>query len=239
MPASEPREPAAVRRMFGRIAGRYDLLNRLLSARRDVGWRRDAAAEIPADGLPAKVLDLCGGTGDLSIEVARGNRAALVVCCDFCHPMLALAPAKFRASDVADRCVVLEADGLRLPFRDLAFDAVTVAFGVRNFADLDLGLREILRVLRPGGRLVILEFSAPHAPVLRHLYRVYLRRILPILGDRISGSDGPYGYLARTIAAFPDPPALAGRIREAGFGAVGWQTRTGGIVAIHTAIRSR
>jgi demethylmenaquinone methyltransferase/2-methoxy-6-polyprenyl-1,4-benzoquinol methylase len=126
-------------------------------------------------------------------------------------------------------------DALRLPFRDAAFDAVTVGFGVRNFADLDAGLREIRRVLGPGGRLVVLEFSRPTARPLAAAYRVYLERVLPALGDRISGRSGPYAYLARTIGQFPDAPSLAGRIRDAGFAAVGWRTLTGGIVALHTA----
>jgi demethylmenaquinone methyltransferase/2-methoxy-6-polyprenyl-1,4-benzoquinol methylase len=223
--------------MFGGIAPRYDLLNRLLSLRRDVRWRREAAAELPEDP-GARVLDLCGGTGDLSVEAAAAGRAGLVVCCDFSHPMIALAPEKFRRRGVAERCVVLEADGLRLPFADDTFDACTVAFGVRNFADPDAGFREILRVLRPAGRLVVLEFSRPEGPLLSRAYGLYLRRVLPLVGDRISGREGPYRYLARTISGFPAAPALAGRMREAGFAAVGWRTLTGGIVAIHTAVKA-
>jgi len=222
--------------MFGGIARRYDFLNRLLSLRRDVGWRRRAAREVPS-GAGQCILDLCGGTGDLALELARSHPGCTVVCCDFSHPMLALATEKFARRRVADRCLAVEADGLRLPFADAAFDAVSVAFGVRNFSDMDRGLREILRVLQPGGRLVVLEFSQPHAPILSWLYRGYLRRALPFLGDRISGRDGPYGYLARTIATFPDPPGLAGRMREAGFAAVGWIGLSGGIVAIHTAFK--
>ncbi len=114
---------------------------------------------------------------------------------------------------------------------------MTVAFGVRNFADLRTGLSEILRVLRPGGKLAVLEFSQPHAPLLSPLYRLYLNRVLPRLGDGVSGRQGPYGYLARTISGFPDPASLAGRIREAGFAAVGWTTLTGGIVAVHVALK--
>ncbi len=233
---SRNRRPSAVRGMFDRIAGRYDLLNHLLSANRDRAWRRRAARELPVnDG--SRVLDLCGGTGDLSVELVRSNRAGTVVCCDFAHEMLAHAEAKFRRHGLSERCLTLEADGLRLPFHDDAFEAVTVAFGVRNFCNLDAGLREIHRVLARGGRLVVLEFSTPTAPLLGGLYRFYLRRVLPRLGDRISGANGPYGYLADTISEFPDPPALAGRIREAGFAACGWVGLTGGIVAVHTAIK--
>jgi demethylmenaquinone methyltransferase/2-methoxy-6-polyprenyl-1,4-benzoquinol methylase len=222
--------------MFDRIAPRYDFLNHLLSANLDRRWRRAAAAEVAA-GEPIEVLDLCGGTGDMSLAVVRGSRAELVVCCDFSHPMLTRAASKFEGASLGDRCITVGADGLRLPFPDDRFDAVTVAFGVRNFHDMDAGLREIHRVLAPSGRLVVLEFSVPTGPVVGRLYRTYLTRLLPIIGDRIAGHDGPYGYLARTISGFPEPAALAGRIREAGFAACGWKTLTGGIVAIHTAIK--
>jgi demethylmenaquinone methyltransferase/2-methoxy-6-polyprenyl-1,4-benzoquinol methylase len=222
--------------MFASIAGRYDFLNHALSLGLDRRWRRRAVRELaPAPG--ARVLDLCGGTGDLSVELAREIPRGLVLCCDFCPPMLARAVPKFRRKRVDDRCRVLGADGLQLPFTDDAFDGVTVAFGVRNFADMGRGLREIRRVLVPGGKLVVLEFSTPHAPGLSQLYRFYLGRVLPRLGDSVSGTEGPYGYLARTIADFPAPELLAGRIREAGFGAVGWITLSGGIVAIHTAFK--
>jgi demethylmenaquinone methyltransferase/2-methoxy-6-polyprenyl-1,4-benzoquinol methylase len=222
--------------MFDRIALRYDLLNHLLSANFDRGWRRAAATELQCDP-GASVLDLCGGTGDMSVALARAGRAGRVVCCDFSHAMLAIAGAKFRKKRIEATCLLLEADGLRLPFAEGSFDAVTVAFGVRNFADLGAGLRETHRVLSRGGRLIVLEFSTPSAPLLGGCYRFYLNRILPRLGDGISGACGPYGYLARTISGFPEPAVLAGRIREAGFAACGWSTRTGGVVAIHTAIK--
>lgn len=236
MKGSESREPARVREMFGRIAPRYDLLNRLLSANLDRGWRRAAAGEVLA-GQPGRVLDLCGGTGDLALEVVRLGRASLVVCCDFAHPMLLRARDKLARSPHGEPCVLLEADGLRLPFPDGAFCAVTVGFGVRNFADLDRGLRETHRVLRPGGRLVILEFSRPEGGLTSRLYGFYLRRILPRVGDGLGGGRGAYRYLARTVAGFPEPAILAGRVREAGFAACGWRLLSGGIVAIHTAIR--
>jgi len=232
----ESREPARVRSMFDGIAGRYDLLNHLLSANLDKRWRRTAVAELALEP-GAKVLDLCGGTGDLSIELATSGEAAFVICCDFSHQMLRRAEPKFVRKGVAERCKRVEADGLRLPFSDASFDAVTVAFGVRNLADMDRGLREMLRVIRPGGKLGVLEFSRPTAPILAQSYNFYLKRLLPKLGDGVSGKEGPYRYLARTIAAFPDAPTLAGRIREAGFAACGWRTMTGGIVASHTAIK--
>jgi demethylmenaquinone methyltransferase/2-methoxy-6-polyprenyl-1,4-benzoquinol methylase len=222
--------------MFGAIARTYDLLNRLLSLGFDLRWRRRAVREIALGG-PGRILDLCGGTGDLTVAAARAERAAWIVCCDFAHPMLSRAAPKFRRKGVADRCVLVEGDGLRLPFASGSFDAVTVAFGVRNFVDRDAGFREILRVLRPGGRLIVLEFSTPAGPVFGRLYRLYLNRILPRIGDATAGHEGPYGYLARTIGGFPEPPALAGMLRDAGFAAAGWTPLTGGIVCVHTAVK--
>lgn len=237
MVSTESREPESVRRMFDGIARRYDLLNHLLSLRLDFGWRRRAVDELPPDPS-ARVLDLCCGTADLAVEIAARRRAGLVVCCDFSHPMLLCAMPKLGGKRVADRCLAVEADGLRLPFASESFDAVTVAFGVRNLRRLEPGLQEMLRVLRPGGRLVVLEFSQPRARALSFLYRLYLLRILPFVGDHLSGVRGPYAYLARTVSGFHDPPTLAGRIRESGFAAVGWRTLTGGIVAIHTALKA-
>ena len=222
--------------MFGAIAPRYDLMNHLLSANQDRRWRRIAAREV-ADERGGTLLDLCGGTGDQTLELARACRPDLIVCCDFSHPMLRRALAKFARRPRADRCRVLEADGPRLPLPDGCMDAVFIAFGVRNFEDLDRGLREVHRVLRSGGRLVVLEFSTPTQPLLAGLYRFYLRWLLPRIGDGIARRQGPYGYLARTIAEFPDQARLAGRIRENGFAACGWKNLTGGIVAIHTAFK--
>ena len=233
----ESKDPGRVKAMFGGIARRYDLLNHILSLNADVWWRRRAAAELAAD--PAKrILDLCGGTGDFSIAAAHAQPEAGVVCCDFSHPMLALAGPKFERKKLSDRCLRVEADGLRLPFSAASFDAVTVGFGVRNFVDLDAGLREILRVLRPGGKLVVLEFSTPSRGLPGRAYRFYLSRLLPRIGDSASGATGPYRYLARTISEFPDPPALAGRIRESGFSAVGWTQLSLGIVCIHVAMKA-
>lgn len=222
--------------MFDRVAPRYDLLNHLLSANLDRRWRKRALEQL-GEPRAERVLDLCGGTADLSIELVRGNRAERVICCDFSHEMLLAAAPKLARHGFGERIDRVEADGLNLPFADAGFDAVTVAFGVRNLADMNRGFREMHRVLRPGGKLVVLEFSRPTAPVLSGLYRFYLGRILPRIGDGVSGNDGPYRYLARTIADFPAAAELAGRIREAGFAACEWLTMTGGVVAAHTAVK--
>ena len=234
----ESREPSRVKAMFGGIARRYDVLNHLLSLNLDVSWRRHAALTACHEtGL--RVLDLCGGTGDLSVALARADAPpSLVVCCDFSPPMLAVAGRKFVRSGLGHRCVAVEGDALHLPFRDGSFDAVTVGFGVRNLADMGAGFGEILRVLVPGGRLVVLEFSRPTGRLLSRLYAFYLKTVVPRLGDGASGRRGPYVYLARTIADFPEPDLLAGMIREAGFAAVGWRPLARGIVCLHTAFKA-
>jgi len=228
------RDPGRVRGMFGSIARRYDLLNHVLSGNLDRSWRRTAVRALP-EGRLDRVLDLCGGTGDLTVELVRAGRASHVICADFSHPMLLVAQRKFDRRRIGRRSALLEADGLALPFRDSVFDAVTVGFGVRNFVDLDAGLREIHRVLRPGGAMVVLEFSRPTAPVLAQAYSLYLNHLLPRLGGGIARERGAYSYLARTISLFPDAETLARRIRDCGFADCDWTTRTGGIVAIHAA----
>ena len=234
---AESREPSRVKAMFGGIARRYDLLNHVLSLNLDARWRRQAAREAcPDPGM--RILDVCGGTGDLSLALCRGaSTPRFVVCCDFSRPMVGLANAKFSRAGVEGRCVTVEGDALHLPFPDAMFDAVTVAFGVRNLVDMPAGFREMRRVLSPGGRLVVLEFSRPTGPFLKRLYSLYLNAVVPRLGDGASGRQGPYLYLARTIAGFPEPDLLAGTIRESGFGAVGWRKLSGGIVCLHTALR--
>lgn len=223
--------------MFGGIARRYDLLNRLLSLTLDERWRRSACRDLAIDPR-ARILDLCGGTGDLTAAAVRARPEAFAVCCDFALPMLEIAGPKLARRGLGDRSALVLADGLHLPFRDQAFDAVTIGFGLRNLVDRGAGLSEIRRVLKPGGVLVVLEFSAPTSRLLAPIYRVYLNRILPRVGGSASGRRGPYDYLARTIGEFPEPAALAGLIREAGFAAVGWTPLTGGIVCVHKAFRS-
>lgn len=219
--------------MFGRIAARYDLANRILSGGLDRGWRARMVRRVRACGARS-VLDLATGSGDVAFALAAALPAgARIVGGDFCEPMLEQARAKQagRGGTVS----FVRADALDLPFPDGAFDAVTIAFGLRNLADRRRGLSEMRRVLRPGGRLWVLEFSQP-AAAFRPLYYFYLRRILPGLGGRISGDRGAYAYLTDSIAAFPPREALSGEIRAAGFASVEAEPLALGAVALHEAV---
>jgi demethylmenaquinone methyltransferase/2-methoxy-6-polyprenyl-1,4-benzoquinol methylase len=197
--------------MFDEIAERYDRLNRLISFRQDQGWRRQAARAAVRGTTAPRVLDLCCGTGDLALAVARAAPGARVVGADFSLRMLACAAAKAPALRLA------AVDALRLPFRAESFDAVTIGFGFRNLADRPAGLAEIRRVLRSGGRLVILEAIPPPKGPLGALFRVYLRRILPRLGRAASGHAAAYRYFADSVGAFPAPDALCAELAAAGF----------------------
>lgn len=222
---------AAVRRMFGAIAPRYDLLNHLLSLNIDRLWRRRAVGLLLRDREPAgRFLDVCAGTFDFALALARrrGFRG-LVVGSDFALPMLQRGLRKLVGSRVRPAC----ADALTLPFGDATFDGATVGFGVRNLADLAAGLREMHRVLKPGARLVILEFTTPRWQPFRGLYFLYFRRVLPLVGRMVSGHGSAYTYLPASVLEFPEPPALAALMEEAGFRRVTWRRWTGGIVAAH------
>jgi len=229
-------DAARVREMFGRVAPRYDLLNHLLSLNIDKAWRNTVVREFrEVLGRPdARVLDLCCGTGDLTLALHQGARAK-VVGADFCHPMLVRAVGKFAVRP--DPPSALEADALLLPFPDASFDLVTAAFGFRNLADYDGGLREMLRVLRPGGRLGILEFSEVVGP-LGPLFRFYFAHILPRLGGAISGDSAAYNYLPASVARFSSPEELALRMRDAGFAEARFLRLTLGIACLHTAWRA-
>lgn len=221
--------------MFGRIAGRYDLLNHLLSGNVDKGWRRLVARTLrPSLVEGARVLDVACGTGDLSLALATAG-AAQVVGLDFCRPMLEIARRKAEA--VSHGLPFVEGDALRLPFADESFDVVTIAFGLRNLAGVEEGLRELLRVLKAGGRVAVLEFSTPVVPGVRSLFGFYFRRVLPGIGGLISGSRGAYEYLPNSVSRFPDQERLAELMRAAGFEGVGYRNLTGGIAALHTGTR--
>lgn len=218
---------ATVREMFGAIAPRYDRLNRLLSWGIDQSWRRrtcDVLGVAPGE----LAADLCCGTGDLAMELA--GRGAHVVAADFSHQMLTIAATKGVR-------LPTEADCLTLPFAEGIFDLVTVAFGVRNFENLEAGLGEIRRVLRPGGRVGILEFAAPPGPVFRRVYFAYLRWVVPTLGALVSGRGSAYRYLATSIRGFPDQPKMESILRGAGFTSVHHQDFASGIAALYVGER--
>lgn len=224
-----------VRRMFSSIAPRYDLLNHLLSLNTDRLWRRWAVNRLGWERAPEGLyLDNCAGTLDLAVELARraGFRGR-VVGSDFTFAMLERGQDKVTRLPVSSTC----ADALLLPFPDGSFDGATVGFGVRNLADLDAGLRESVRVLKPGARLVILEFTTPTWQPFRGLYFFYFLRVLPLIGRLVSKHSSAYTYLPESVLHFPEPPELAEKMRRAGFAEVGWKTLSGGIAAIHWGTR--
>ena len=218
--------------MFSGIAGRYDLLNHLLSANIDKRWRRKVR-ELLSDTLAdpeAIVLDVACGTGDLSIELARDAKAK-VIGTDFCRPMLTVAKGK------SDSIPFVEGDALNLSYGEDSFDAVTIAFGLRNLSNVEDGLGELCRVLKPGGKLAVLEFSSPIVPGFRGLFNFYFSHILPRIGGLISGERGAYEYLPDSVSKFPDQKRLAAMMEEKGFTRVSFVNLTGGIAAIHTGTK--
>jgi demethylmenaquinone methyltransferase / 2-methoxy-6-polyprenyl-1,4-benzoquinol methylase len=220
--------------MFGEIAGRYDLLNHLLSLNTDRYWRWRTVRAVPPRG-DAPILDLCTGTGDLALAYARaaGGRPPIVGS-DFCHPMLVRARQKGTRSQAADRLTFVEADSQQLPFPDDHFQIVCVAFGLRNVTDTDRGLREMARVCQPGGRVAVLEFSRPRWQPFRGMYGWYFRRVLPWIGQRLARNRSEaYHYLPASVGEFPDGKALADRMRAAGLREVTFQALTLGIATLY------
>lgn len=224
----------SIRDMFGAVAPRYDLLNRLLSASLDVVWRRRAAESLRL-GSEYPVLDLCCGTGDQALALRR--RGARVIAADFCVPMLAIARDKYdRVENRRPRG--LAGDALRLPFESELFSAATVSFGLRNVADVDRALTEIHRVLRPGAEAAFLEFTVPTAPLLRGPYLFYFRRLLPWVGRRLSKRGSAYTYLPESVLEFPQREAFLEHMAAAGFGELACRDLSGGIVNLYTGKRS-
>lgn len=223
---------AEIRRMFASIVHRYDLLNRLLSLRRDVYWRRVAVTlgQIPPGG---RLLDLCAGTADVALEIIRQVSGARVVAVDNCEPMLTRGVQKARRAGVADQVRFVAAAAEFLPFAGETFDGAFVAFGIRNIADRRQGLAEMARVLQPGGRAIILEFSTPSSPLFRSLYGFYSYRILPRIGGLLSGNRAAYEYLPASVDGFPSPEGLQTLMEEAGFSDVSYLPLTFGVVTIH------
>jgi demethylmenaquinone methyltransferase/2-methoxy-6-polyprenyl-1,4-benzoquinol methylase len=249
-----------VREMFATIAARYDLLNHLLSGNVDKRWRRLVAETLYASlrRNDVRILDVACGTGDLSLALiecgqtlaAVNNSGAQqtdatvsprpggetqIVGLDFCRPMLEIAAAK--SGKRGTTIPLIEGDALGLPFADHSFDAATIAFGLRNLSGVETGFKELLRVLKPGGLVAVLEFSRPKTPVLRSLFRVYFQKLLPFFGGLISGSRSAYEYLPDSVSRFPDQVELALIMSEAGFENVTFRNLTGGIAALHTGMR--
>lgn len=228
---TEGEEQAAryVRQMFGGIAGRYDLLNHLLSFNIDKTWRSRTVERVSPvlSRSGARVLDLCCGTGDVMLALAD-RRGGPVMGSDFCHPMLREANRK------SPEAPLFEADALALPLADGSLDLITCAFGFRNLANYRTGLEELLRVLRPGGMVAILEFSRPPNPLIAMGYSFYSAAVLPRLGGLISGSRDAYTYLPESVRKFPNAERLADEMREVGFREVAFERMTFGVVALHT-----
>ena len=235
-----------VREMFTQIAPRYDLLNHLLSLQLDRLWRARTARRLQPilDRPDALVLDLCCGTGDLAFALARAGKAR-VVGADFAHPMLVRAREKSAAvaspsnQSAASPMPFFEADALRLPFAGASFDLVTSAFGFRNLANYEAGLREIQRVLKPGGAIAILEFTEPPDGLLGDFYRWYFCNVLPKIGGLISGDRSAYTYLPKSVARFFRPPELVALMSAVGYQSVDFRAWTLGTVALHTALRAK
>jgi demethylmenaquinone methyltransferase/2-methoxy-6-polyprenyl-1,4-benzoquinol methylase len=225
----------AVRDMFTSIAPRYDLLNHILSFSIDrIWWNRTAHSFCHIlKRSDARVLDLCCGTGDMTFALRRaaGQSSSSILGADFSHAMLQRAARKAAAKPKIPPEWV-EADALRLPFPSASFDLVTSAFGFRNLADYDAGLREIARVLRPGGECGILDFGAPHG-LFGSLYRFYFKQVLPRLGTLISGVSGPYSYLPASVERFPAPQEMVARMKKAGFESATWTPFTFGIAGLY------
>lgn len=237
-PASQPShsdERRYVREMFTAIAPRYDFLNHFLSLGIDRSWRRAAVDRLGWEARPAGLyLDACAGTLDLAAELANRRRfSGRVVGADFAAAMLRLGKGKARGDSIRPAA----ADALKLPFRSGCFDGATVGFGVRNLSDLDAGLAELSRALRPGARLVILEFTTPVWRPFRALYHFYFHRLLPLIGRAISRHPTAYTYLPASVDTFPTPHALTERLERLGFRDCGFRLLTGGIAAIHWGTR--
>jgi demethylmenaquinone methyltransferase/2-methoxy-6-polyprenyl-1,4-benzoquinol methylase len=220
------KDPADVAAMFDEVAPRYDLTNAVLSLGQDRRWRTAVTRALDLQA-GERVLDLAAGTATSSVALARSG--ATVVGCDFSLGMLR--QGRGRGVDL------VAGDAMKLPFADASFDAVTISFGLRNVADPSVALAELRRVTRPGGRLVVCEFSHPTWAPFRTLYSEYLMRLLPAVATRVSSDPAAYVYLAESIRAWPDQAGLAGDLQAAGWSQVGWRDLSGGIVALHRAVR--
>jgi demethylmenaquinone methyltransferase / 2-methoxy-6-polyprenyl-1,4-benzoquinol methylase len=220
-------EEGQVRAMFDRIAGFYDLMNSVMTAGLHHRWRT-RAVDLAEVGAGSRLLDVATGTGDLAIEAAR--RGCEVVGSDFSEGMLERARVK------APTLEWEQADALALPYDDDVFDAATVGFGARNFSDLDRGLAEMARVVRPGGRVVVLEITTPTRPPLSTFFSLWFDRLVPLLG-RLTGEETAYSYLPSSVKRFPPPEGLAASMERAGLGRIRWILTAGGIIALHVGVK--
>ncbi|MBO6576439.1 MAG: bifunctional demethylmenaquinone methyltransferase/2-methoxy-6-polyprenyl-1,4-benzoquinol methylase UbiE [Rhodothermales bacterium] len=231
-PAAAAGKKSDVAAMFDTIAPRYDLLNRVLSMGIDRGWRKRVVQAVK-DVAPSRVLDVATGTGDLAIECVRAG-VPQVTGVDIAEEMLVYGREKLNSPDLKGRVTLRYGDAENLPFESDEFDAAMVAFGVRNFEDLDAGLRDMARVLKPGGKLVVLEFSHPTAFPIKQAYGLYSKHILPRVGGWLSGDSGAYRYLPDSIAVFPDGEDFLARMRNAGYRDVAQRRMTFGIASMYT-----
>ena len=228
-----------IRQMFGAIAPWYDTLNHLLSLNIDRSWRRKVTRHVPPTG-DAPILDVCTGTGDLALayDKACGGKVPIVGV-DFCPELLSRAIVKARKRKADERIRFIEADAQHLPLPDNQFQIVCVAFGLRNITDMDQGIRELVRVAQPGGRVAILEFSRPRHSLIRAPYLFFFRRILPAVGQFLSRSpDSAYRYLPESVMQFPDYEALAERLRQQGLADVQFFPFTGGIATLYVGTKN-
>ena len=222
--------------MFDAIAGRYDRLNHVLSAGIDRRWRTRAIRSLRLTGRE-RILDLCTGTGDLAIAAARAQPSARVVGVDFSGEMLRVGDRKLRNERLDDRIAMVRGDATRIPLRDASVDAATIGFGIRNVQDMDAACAELHRVLKPGGRLAILEFAVPTMPVFGAVYAWYVNRVLPRVGRALSRNDSAYAYLPASISAFATPEEFVKILRRAGFSAISPIRLMLGSVILYTASR--
>jgi demethylmenaquinone methyltransferase/2-methoxy-6-polyprenyl-1,4-benzoquinol methylase len=242
--AAPDKTPDRIAGMFDAIAPRYDLLNHLLSAGIDRRWRTRMIASLELTGRET-LIDVCTGTADVALEARRGSSAdsrataARVLGVDFAGAMLALGLQKIRNAGEERRITLVRGDAMRIPAPDGVADATTVAFGVRNVQQTDVACRELARVLKPGGRLAILEFSVPRIPGLAALYRWYFTRVLPMIGRAISGHSAAYSYLPASVGAFPPPDEFVTLLRHSGFAGVRAVPLTLGIVYLYAAVKDQ
>jgi demethylmenaquinone methyltransferase/2-methoxy-6-polyprenyl-1,4-benzoquinol methylase len=240
--AGGPAKRAYVQRMFSDIAPRYDLLNRLLSLGIDRSWRRAAIGALEWRARPnGAYLDLCAGTLDVAAQLAsQAGFGGRILAADFAEPMLraGMGEGSGKGRRARGRIGPVVADAVALPIADLSCDGAIVAFGIRNVAGLDEALREVTRVLKPGARFVILEFSTPSLPLVRGAYLFYFKHVLPLIGGAVSGHATAYRYLPESVANFPEGDILAARMRNAGLRDVSWRAVTFGIAAIHVGVKA-